>query len=202
MNGLMNDCIALNKRPTELNMSAQRRFVILDRDGVINHDSALYIKSPEEWRPIAGSLEAISALGQAGIEVAVVSNQSAIGRGLISEEMLKSIHMKMTREVEKAGGRIAGIYYCPHHPNDLCDCRKPALGMIKRLEHEHGILVKGMPLIGDKPTDIELAKRAGARPILVRTGYGESSLDSIDRSVAVYENLACAVKALLAEGTT
>ena len=108
----------------------------------------------------------------------------------------------MSREVEKAGGRIAGIYYCPHHPSDACDCRKPALGMIKRLEHEHGILVKGMPLIGDKPTDIELAKRAGARPILVRTGYGENSLDSIDRSVAVYENLACAVKALLAEGTT
>ena len=98
--------------------------------------------------------------------------------------------------------RIAGIYYCPHHPSDTCDCRKPALGMIKRLEHERGILVKGMPLIGDKPTDIELAKRAGARPILVRTGYGENSLDSIDRSVAVYENLACAVKALLAEGTT
>ena len=202
MNGLMNDRTRLNKRRTELDMSAQRRFVILDRDGVINHDSALYIKSPEEWRPIEGSLEAISALVRAGMEVAVVSNQSAIGRGLISEETLKSIHTKMTRAVEKAGGRIAGIYYCPHHPNDACGCRKPALGMIKRLEREHGILVNGMPLIGDKLIDIELAERAGARPILVRTGYGENNLNSVDKSVAVYKNLACAVEALLAEGTT
>jgi len=198
----MNDCATLSKRRTELNMPLQQRFVILDRDGVINHDSPLYIKSPDEWRPIEGSLEAISALVQAGIEVAVVSNQSAIGRGLLSEEMLKSIHAKMMLAVEKAGGRIAAIYYCPHHPDDACGCRKPALGMLRRLELEHGILVAGIPLIGDKLTDIKLARRAGARPILVRTGYGKESLHSIDKSVAVYNNLACAVEALLIEGST
>jgi D-glycero-D-manno-heptose 1,7-bisphosphate phosphatase len=198
----MNDCTTLSKRRTELNMPLQKRFVILDRDGVINHDSPLYIKSPDEWRPIEGSLKAISALVQAGIEIAVITNQSAIGRGLISEETLKNIHTKMTRAVEQAGGRIAAIYYCPHHPNDGCACRKPALGMLKRLEIEHGVLVDGIPLIGDKLTDIELAKRAGARPILVRTGYGEESLSSVDKSVAVYKNLACAVEALLIEGPT
>ncbi len=183
-------------------MPLQKRFVILDRDGVINHDSPLYIKSPDEWRPIEGSLKAISALVQAGIEIAVITNQSAIGRGLISEETLKNIHTKMTRAVEQAGGRIAAIYYCPHHPNDGCACRKPALGMLKRLEIEHGVLVDGIPLIGDKLIDIELAKRAGARPILVRTGYSEESLSSVDKSVAVYKNLACAVEALLIEGPT
>jgi len=198
----MNDCTTLSKRRTELNMPLQKRFVILDRDGVINHDSPLYIKSPDEWRPIEGSLKAISALVQAGIEIAVITNQSAIGRGLISEETLKNIHTKMTQAVEQAGGRIAAIYYCPHHPNDGCACRKPALGMLKRLEIEHGVLVDGIPLIGDKLIDIELAKRAGARPILVRTGYGEESLSSVDKSVAVYKNLACAVEALLIEGPT
>ncbi|MBH98876.1 MAG: D-glycero-beta-D-manno-heptose-1,7-bisphosphate 7-phosphatase [Rhodospirillaceae bacterium] len=176
-----------------------KRFIILDRDGVINYDSENYIRSPEEWRPLEGSLEAISALVSVGFEIAVISNQSGISRKLLSEKTLQNIHAKMISEVEKVRGRITAIYHCPHIPEAQCECRKPKLGMIKRLEKEHNVSVTDIPLIGDKPSDIELAVRAGARPILVRTGYGNRSAASIPKSVEIYDNLASAAEILISE---
>ena len=182
-------------------MVGAQRFVILDRDGVINHDSVTYIKTPEEWRPLEGSLKAIAALTDAGFLVAVITNQSGVGRGLLSEAMLQRIHAKMRSAVETAGGHIAGIYYCPHRPDEGCDCRKPATGLLDRLEEELRFPLAGTPLIGDKDSDLELARRVGARPILVRTGYGDETLAKLGESVEAYENLAGAAKALLAEAS-
>jgi D-glycero-D-manno-heptose 1,7-bisphosphate phosphatase len=182
-------------------MVGAQRFVILDRDGVINHDSVTYIKTPEEWRPLKGSLKAIAALTDAGFLVAVITNQSGVGRGLLSEAMLQRIHAKMRSAVEAVGGHIAGIYYCPHRPDEGCDCRKPATGLLDRLEAELRFPLSGTPLIGDKDSDLELARRVGARPILVRTGYGDETLAKLGESVEVYENLAGVSKALLAEAS-
>ena len=182
-------------------MVGARKFVILDRDGVINHDSVTYIKTPEEWRPLEGSLKAIAALTDAGFLVAVITNQSGVGRGLLSEAMLQRIHAKMRSAVEAAGGHIAAIYYCPHRPDEGCDCRKPATGLLDRLEEELRFPLAGTPLIGDKDSDLELARRVGARPILVRTGYGDETLAKLGESVEVYENLAGVSKALLAEAS-
>ena len=180
-------------------MPGAPRFVILDRDGVINHDSAAFIKSPAEWRPLKGSLEAIAALVEAGFQVAVVTNQSGIGRGLLSEAMLSRIHAKMRTAIERAGGRLAGIYHCPHAPEARCDCRKPAPGLLRRLHRELGFPLAGTPLIGDKATDVALAERVGARPILVRTGCGTDAAAQLGDSVEVYADLAGAARALLSE---
>jgi len=180
-------------------MPGTQKFVILDRDGVINYDSADYIKTPEEWLPLDGSLEAIAALGRAGFKVAVITNQSGVGRGLLSEAVLDQIHSKMLEAIGKAGGNIAGIYYCPHRPDEGCHCRKPATGMLMRLEEELGFPLTGTPLIGDTATDMELAQRVGARPILVRTGYGADASAKLCASVEVYPDLARAVAVLLAE---
>lgn len=172
-------------------MPVSRRFVILDRDGVINRDSPDYIKTPGEWQPLEGSLQALAALTRAGFELAVVTNQSGIGRGLLSEATLMDIHDKMLRAVARAGGRITAVYYCPHMPGEGCGCRKPEPGMLHRLEKDFGFELEGTPLIGDKPSDMELARRVGARPILVgapRTGGAE-----------VYPDLATATQALLTE---
>jgi D-glycero-D-manno-heptose 1,7-bisphosphate phosphatase len=109
-------------------MAETDKLIVLDRDGVINHDSEDYIKTPDEWRPLSGSLNAIAKLNAAGFRVVVVSNQSGIGRGLFSETVLDEIHRKMTSAVEAVGGTIAGIYYCPHTPANDCHCRKPRPG--------------------------------------------------------------------------
>ncbi len=184
-------------------MAESQRYVLLDRDGVINHDSDDYIKSPDEWRPLDGSLEAIGALVEAGFEIVVVSNQSGIGRGLFTEATLRQIHSKMTRAVENAGGHLAGVYYCPHLPETGCACRKPAPGMLRQMERELGYPLAGTPLIGDKATDLELARRVAARPILVRTGYGAETLAKLgDPSIEVYDGLTEAADALILEANS
>ena len=180
-------------------MSGTQKFIILDRDGVINHDSADYIKTPEEWLPLDGSLEAIAALDRAGFKVAVITNQSGVGRGLLSEATLEQIHSKMLEAIGRAGGSIAGIYYCPHRPDEGCHCRKPATGMLMKLEKDLGFPLTGTPLIGDTAADMELAQRVGARPILVRTGYGAEASAELCASVEVYSDLASAAAILLAE---
>ena len=181
-------------------MVETNKLIVLDRDGVINHDSDDYIKSPQEWRPIEGSLEAIAALKSAGFRVFVVSNQSGVGRGLFSEEVLEEIHRKMTLAVHAAGGAVDGIYYCPHRPDAGCDCRKPLPGLLRRLQADFDVSLAGVPLIGDKATDVELARHVGARPILVRTGYGQTTVAALDDSeLEVFPNLSGAAQALLAE---
>jgi D-glycero-D-manno-heptose 1,7-bisphosphate phosphatase len=178
------------------------RLVIVDRDGVINEDSREFIKSVAEWRPIEGSLEAIAALTDAGYLVAVVTNQSGIGRGLLDEATLDAIHRHMLAEVRAAGGEIAGIYHCPHLPDAGCECRKPRPGMMRAIERDLGLSVHGAPFIGDRETDIGAARAAGARAILVRTGSGAATEKSgAAHDVPVFDNLWSAARHLL-EGTS
>jgi D-glycero-D-manno-heptose 1,7-bisphosphate phosphatase len=172
--------------------------VILDRDGVINYDSAAYIRSPDEWRPLPGSLEAIAALHAHGRRVVVVSNQSGVGRGLFSEATLTAIHAKMIRAIEAAGGAVAGVYYCPHRPEDRCACRKPAPGMLHQIARDFGCDLVGVPFIGDKVSDVLAAHAVGARPILVRTGSGVAAAAELrGRSIEIFDDLGAAVSALL-----
>lgn len=174
--------------------------VMIDRDGVINEDSGDFIKSVAEWHAIRGSLEAIAALHRAGWRVAVVTNQSGIGRGLYDEAALGEIHRHMWERVRAAGGELAGIYYCPHLPEDDCDCRKPRPGMFRALERELGLSVRGAPYIGDRISDVEAAEGVGARPILVRTGVGAATEALIaGREVPVFDDLAAAARSLLDE---
>lgn len=184
-------------------MSGHPNIVILDRDGVINFDSDAYIKTPEEWQPIPGSLEAIGRLCAAGYRVAVVSNQSGIGRGLLDRETLDRIHAKMLASVEAAGGRLSGIYYCPHSPDEDCDCRKPRTGMLRRLKAELGLeTLKGVPLIGDKLADLDLAAAVGARGLLVLTGKGAETAMLAPIGTEIYADLAAAAEDLLREDAT
>jgi D-glycero-D-manno-heptose 1,7-bisphosphate phosphatase len=181
-------------------MADSDRLIVLDRDGVINDDSETYIKTPDEWRPLDGSLEAIAELNSAGFRVAVVSNQSGIGRGLFTLASLEAIHNKMMVAVTAVGGEIAGIYYCPHTPDDDCGCRKPRTGLLQRVAEDFGVSLASVPIVGDKASDLEMAKRVGARPLLVLTGYGQKTAASLaDESVETFRDLASASASLIAE---
>jgi D-glycero-D-manno-heptose 1,7-bisphosphate phosphatase len=177
------------------------QLVILDRDGVINEDSDAYIKSPDEWIPIPGSLEAIARLHRAGWHVVVVTNQSGIARNLFDTDSLVRIHDKMRRCVADAGGLIDAIFFCPHDPHDNCNCRKPKPGLFLDLARRLRISLNGVPAIGDSLHDLHAARAAGAHPILVRTGKGaaipDNCVTSID--VPVHDNLSRAVDDLLAD---
>jgi D-glycero-D-manno-heptose 1,7-bisphosphate phosphatase len=152
------------------------KLVILDRDGVINLDSAQFIKSPSEWVPIAGSLEAIALLNQSGFRVALATNQSGIGRGLFDIATLNAIHDKMHRALGQLGGRIDALFYCPHSDEDNCNCRKPKSGMIEEIGRRFGEDITGIPCVGDSLRDLQAGAALGAQPILVRTGKGEKTL--------------------------
>ena len=178
--------------------------VLLDRDGVINFDSPDYILTPEQWRPIPGSLQAIAALTHAGIPVAIVSNQSALGRGMFDTATMQAIHARMIAAIEAAGGRIAHTAYCPHAPEDGCDCRKPRPGLIVEALAALGIDAGDALMIGDSARDVEAAVAVGVRPVLVQSGYGdaEAILAKARRlvpDITVYDDLAAAVDALLQE---
>lgn len=180
---------------------ATARLVVLDRDGVINRDSPLFIRSPEEWQPLPGALEAIARLVQGGFLVVVASNQSGVGRGLFSAATLDAIHRRMNGAVEAAGGRLAGIFVCPHAPEDGCDCRKPLPGLLRQIGQRFAIPLEDMPVIGDSERDLQAAWAVGARAILVRTGNGrqtETRLAGTEK-VEIYDDLAAAVHALLGE---
>ena len=174
--------------------------IILDRDGVINQDSPDYIKSAQEWVPIPGSIEAIVALSQAGYTVAVATNQAGLAKGKFDQADLDAMHAKMCDMVEAAGGKIDLIVYCPHHPDDACDCRKPKPGLLHAIESELGVSVAGVPFVGDKVSDIQCARAAGAKPILVKTGKGAAvAAEQGDQlaGVAIYDNLWNFVQGLL-----
>jgi D-glycero-D-manno-heptose 1,7-bisphosphate phosphatase len=178
------------------------RLVILDRDGVINHDSPDFIKTPDEWRPIDGSLDAIRLLTENGYTVAVASNQSGVGRGLIDLATLDAIHRKMCRLAEEHGGNIDRIVFCPHLPADDCSCRKPRTGLLVRLAEHYGVTLAGVPVIGDAVRDLQAAAAAGARPILVLTGKGAATRQALGGALAgaeTYDDLAAAAAALVAE---
>ncbi len=175
------------------------KLIILDRDGVINHDSPSYIKSPDEWKPIAGSLEAIALLNQAGYRVLIATNQSGVGRGLFEMSTLNAIHDKMRRALGLIGGRIDGIFYCPHAQDAGCECRKPKPGLLHEIERRLGISLEGIPFIGDSLRDLQAATAVGARPILVLTGKGKKTRKDGDlpEGTVVYADLAEAVQSLL-----
>ncbi|CAN5267026.1 D-glycero-beta-D-manno-heptose 1,7-bisphosphate 7-phosphatase [soil metagenome] len=174
--------------------------MILDRDGVINADSVEYIKTPAEWRPLPGSLEALARLHRADRLVVVASNQSGVGRGLLTADTLEQIHAAMRRRVAAAGGAIDRIFVCPHRPEDDCECRKPRAGLFRQITAHYRVPLTGVPAIGDSMRDIVAAREAGARPILVLTGNGNTAAQSLRPEVEVYADLAAAADALLAEG--
>jgi D-glycero-D-manno-heptose 1,7-bisphosphate phosphatase len=175
------------------------KMVILDRDGVINHDSDDYIKSPDEWIPIEGSLEAIARLKKSGYLVTVASNQSGIGRGLFTLDTLQSMHDKFKALLAQRGAEIDGIFFCPHKPTDNCICRKPKPGLLLQIGQQFGIKLNETVFVGDSYKDIQAAKMAGAKPALVKTGKGMQTLEKYGalEGVAVYTDLAHFVREFL-----
>ena len=173
--------------------------VILDRDGVINQDSPRHIRSPEEWIPIPGSLDAIARLNRAGFRVVVATNQSGLARKLFDIETLNRIHETMQRQLAEVGGHVDAIFICPCHPKDNCDCFKPNPGMLLDISERLRTPLDNVPFIGDKLIDIEAARAAGARPFLVKTGKGKKTLESKQKldDVEVFDDLAQAADALI-----
>ncbi|MFC3103818.1 D-glycero-beta-D-manno-heptose 1,7-bisphosphate 7-phosphatase [Salinisphaera aquimarina] len=174
------------------------KLVILDRDGVINEDSDDFIKSPAEWRPIAGSLEAIVKLKHAGFRVVIASNQSGLARALFDYDTLFTIHDKMTRMLADLGTQVDGIFFCPHGPKDGCRCRKPGTGLLDDIARRFGRPIQGCAFVGDSASDVDAARTAGARPILVRTGKPLDERFLQDQSIAVYDNLEQAADQIIA----
>lgn len=175
------------------------KLIILDRDGVINYDSEQFIKSPDEWKPIPGSLEAIARLSQADYHVVVATNQSGIGRGLFDMPTLNAIHDKMLKSVTHAGGRIDAIFFCPHTAEAGCNCRKPRSGMVEEIATRYNTDLKGVPAVGDSLRDLEAAARLGAQPILVLTGKGKKTQakGGLPEGTKIYADLAEAVASLV-----
>lgn len=177
-----------------------KKYLILDRDGVINYDSDAYIKSPEEWLPIPGSLEAIAQLNQQGFTVAVATNQSGLARGYFDEATLAQIHQKMHDSLAQVGGKIDQIFYCPHGPQDNCVCRKPLPGLLHQIAQHYQIRLTGVPMVGDSFRDIEAAQSAGASAVLVLSGKGQKTQDKYATQLAgipVYDNLYAFVQQFL-----
>jgi D-glycero-D-manno-heptose 1,7-bisphosphate phosphatase len=146
------------------------KLVILDRDGTINEDRDDYVKSPEEWVPIPGALEAIARLNHAGWHVVVASNQSGIGRGLFDMTTLNAMHLKMGQLLSEHGGRVDAVFFCPHTPEDGCDCRKPLPGLFKQIGLRYGVPLRDVPVVGDVLRDLQAGAAAGCATHLVRTG--------------------------------
>ncbi|MGW8227679.1 MAG: D-glycero-beta-D-manno-heptose 1,7-bisphosphate 7-phosphatase [Gammaproteobacteria bacterium] len=176
------------------------KLIILDRDGVINKDSDAYIKSPDEFIPLPGSLEAIARLKQAGYTIAVATNQSGIARGYYDETTLAAMHEKLAHLLDEKGGGVDYIAYCPHGPDDNCTCRKPLPGLLYEIRDHFKTDLTDVPMIGDSLRDIQAARTVGGYPILVKTGKGENTLAKVSdelTDVPVYSDLAAAVDALL-----
>ena len=178
--------------------------VLLDRDGVINFDSPDYILTPEQWEAIPGSLEAIARLTQAGIPVAICSNQSGLGRGMMNEELFHAIHAKMLLAIEEAGGMLTHSAYCPHSPEEHCNCRKPLPGLVLEALDALDVKADDALMIGDSTRDIEAARAASVDSILVQTGYGNAEMILqkslvINPEIKAYPDLASAVGAVLEE---
>jgi D-glycero-D-manno-heptose 1,7-bisphosphate phosphatase len=176
------------------------KLVILDRDGVINVDSDQFIKSPEEWKPIPGSLEAIARLNHMGYRVVVASNQSGIGRGLFDMAALNAINEKMYKALSQAGGRIDALFYCPHPAEGNCTCRKPKPGMFEDIARRFNTSLAKVPGIGDSLRDMQAAAASGAQPVLVLTGKGSKTraAGGLPDDTRVFQDLSDAVRAIIA----
>jgi D-glycero-D-manno-heptose 1,7-bisphosphate phosphatase len=175
------------------------KLVILDRDGVVNHDSDSFIKAPDEWRPIPGSLEAIARLNQAGFHVVLATNQSGVGRGLFEVSTLNAIHDKMHRALAHIGGRIDAIFFCPHAQEANCECRKPKSGLLDEIARRFNVDLKGVPNVGDSLRDLQAAAAVGSSPILVLTGKGAKTQrdGGLPEGTQVFADLADAVRSIV-----
>lgn len=175
------------------------KFIILDRDGVINEDLWGYVKSIEEFQPIEGSIEAIAKLTKAGFHIVVVTNQACINKKIINVEKLNEVHSHMKKLIEDRGGKLSFIAFCPHTPEEKCSCRKPETGLLTQVEENLSIKLKGSYFIGDKETDLLCAIKFGCIPLLVETGYGDKTLKSISNPnrVSSFPNLSFAVDYIL-----
>ncbi len=175
------------------------KLIILDRDGVINLDSDQFIKKPEEWKPIPGSLEAIARLNQADYRVVVSTNQSGIGRGLFDMPTLNAIHDKMHKACALAGARIDAVFYCPHTAESHCNCRKPGTGMLEEIAERYNVSLAGVPAVGDSLRDLQSAATMGAQPYLVLTGKGlkTQAAGGLPEGTRVFADLAAVVAELI-----
>ena len=180
------------------------QLLILDRDGVINRDSDSYVKSAAQWIPLPGSIEAIARLSKAGFTVVVATNQSGLSRGLFGIDELEDMHRKMCQLVEDAGGHIDGIFYCPHLPEDHCQCRKPASGLFSAIAAQYGVSLHGVPVVGDSLRDLQAGLCLDCLPILVRSGKGASNEpllreadDALLNKALVFDDLASVATYLL-----
>ncbi|HEY0666053.1 MAG TPA: D-glycero-beta-D-manno-heptose 1,7-bisphosphate 7-phosphatase [Gallionella sp.] len=175
------------------------KLIILDRDGVINHDSDQFIKNPEEWKPIDGSLEAIARLNQDGYRVVVATNQSGIGRGLFDMPTLNAIHDKMHKACAQVGARIDAVFFCPHTSESNCRCRKPKSGMMEEIAARYNTSLAGVPAVGDSLRDLQATAALGARPYLVLTGKGRKTqaAGGLPDGTLVYPDLAAVVATLV-----
>lgn len=177
------------------------RYVILDRDGVINVDSDQFVKSADEWQPLPGSLEAIAELNRHGFKVVIVTNQSGIGRGLFDLAALEAMHAKLRQLLAELNGRIDAIYFCPHAPDAHCRCRKPKPGMFLDFAKDQNVDLAQVYAVGDSYRDIEAAQAAGAQPLLVKTGKGGKTLQNHPQlNLPIFENLYEAASYIVSKG--
>lgn len=176
-----------------------QKLIILDRDGVINHDSDAFIKSPDEWHVIHGSAQAIARLNQAGYTVVVATNQSGVSRKLFTMSTLNAIHQKMHATVEQVGGNIDAVFFCPHSADDNCDCRKPKPGMLNEIARRYNTSLKGVHCVGDSLRDLQSGFVVGCLPNLVLTGKGQGTLNKggLPPGTQIHSDLAAMVEALL-----
>lgn len=176
------------------------KLIVLDRDGVINVDSDQFIKSPDEWKPIPGSLEAIARLNESGWRVVVASNQSGVGRGLFDMDTLNAINEKMTKAIGQVGGRLDAIFFCPHSADSTCDCRKPKPGMFVQIAERFNVDMKGVPVVGDSLRDLQAGVAVGCQPYLVLTGKGAKTQadPALPEGTLVFPDLAAVAAQLTA----
>jgi D-glycero-D-manno-heptose 1,7-bisphosphate phosphatase len=179
------------------------KLVILDRDGTINEDSDDYVKTPEEWAPLPGALEAIARLNHSGWHVVIASNQSGLGRGLFDVSTLNAMHAKMNKLLAAVGGRVDAIFYCPHAPDDGCRCRKPEPGLFEQIGERYGLDLKGVPMVGDSARDVLAGLAAGCEPHLVLTGRGAAYIgrslpETFPQETRVHADLAAFADFLIA----
>jgi D-glycero-D-manno-heptose 1,7-bisphosphate phosphatase len=148
------------------------KIVILDRNGTLNVHREDFVKSDVEWTPLPGALEAIARLNHAGWVVAIASNQSGLGRGLFDMASLNAMHAKMHKMLAAVGGRVDAVFFCPHAPDEGCNCRKPKPGLFEQIGDRYGVDLKGMPAAGDSLRDLQAGYAAGCEPHLLLTGQG------------------------------
>ena len=180
------------------------KICILDRDGTINEDSEEFVKSPGEWRPLSGSLEAIARLNHAGWHVVIVTNQSGLGRGLFDMGALNAMHAKMHSMLAAVGGRVDAIFFCPHAPEDNCGCRKPLPGLYTQISERYGVDLRGMPTVGDSMRDLVAGAAVGCQPHLVLTGKsaqyrGKALPEGFPPNTVVHDDLAAFATYIVAQ---